>query len=79
MRTTIERIEAGRLLAQDDLRRLGLGPRRILRVVLETLDDEDEIAITAMNAQGKAFDYLANEPDLYSDSDLIERNEDFLR
>ncbi len=79
MRTTINRIEAGRLLPRSDLERLGLAPKRVLRVILETLDDEDEISLTAMNAQGKAFDHLADEPELYSDDDLIERNEDFVR
>ncbi|MBK3736793.1 hypothetical protein GAY29_27645 [Azospirillum brasilense] len=79
MRATIDRIEAGRLLPPDDLKRLGLSPRRVLRVVLETVDDEDDISITEMNAKGGAFNHLADEPDLYSDTDLIERNEDFVR
>ncbi|MFA6021741.1 MAG: hypothetical protein WC722_15875 [Rhodospirillales bacterium] len=79
MRTTINRIEAGKLLPQADLRRLGLAPKRVLRVILETLDDEDEISVSAMNARGKALDHLADEPEIYSDDDLIERNEDFVR
>lgn len=79
MRTTIDRIEAGRLLPQEDLRRLGLGPRRMVRVILETVDEDDEISVTEMNARGGAFAHLAEEPDLYSDSDLITRNEDFVR
>ena len=79
MRTTIDRIEAGRLLPQDDLRRLGLTPDRMLRVILETVDADDEISISEMNAEGGAFAHLADEPDLYADSDLIERNEDFIR
>ena len=79
MRTTIDRIEAGRLLPTEDLLRLGLAPRRMLRVILETVDDDDEISIMQMNAQGGAFAHLTAEPDLYSDTDLIERNEDFIR
>ncbi|HWK44237.1 MAG TPA: hypothetical protein VNT30_05940 [Stellaceae bacterium] len=80
MRTTIDRIEAGKLLPADELARLGLTPRRLLRVVLETVDTEDdEISITAMNAHGGAFAHLAEEPDLYSDADLVERNEVFGR
>jgi hypothetical protein len=79
MKTTIERIEAGRLLPKEDLTRLGLEPRRIVRVVLETVDDTDEITVTEMNVKGKAFDFLAAEPNLYTDTDLIERNEDFVR
>ncbi len=79
MKTTIERIEAGRLLPKKDLMRLGLEPRRIVRVVLETVGDTDEITVTEMNVKGKAFDSLAAEPNLYTDTDLIERNEDFVR
>jgi hypothetical protein len=80
MRTTIDCIEAGKILPPDHLSRLGLTPNRVLRVVLETVDAEDaEISITAMNAQGGAFAYLDDEPDLYSDADLIERNEAFGR
>jgi hypothetical protein len=46
--------------------------------VLETVDsDVDEISVTEMNANGGAFAYLVDEPDLYSDADLIERNADF--
>jgi hypothetical protein len=78
MRTTIDRIEAGKILPPDQLTRLGLGPRRLLRVVLETLDaDDEEISVTEMNARGGAFAYLADEPELYSDADLKERNASF--
>jgi len=78
MKATIERIEAGKILPPDQLARLGLGPRRLLRVVLETVDaDDEEVSITEMNAKGGAFDYLAEEPDLYSDADLREFNADF--
>jgi hypothetical protein len=80
MRTTIDRIEAGKILPPDTLTRLGLTPHRLLRVVLETVDTEDdEISITEMNALGGAFAHLDDEPDLYSDADLIERNEAFGR
>ncbi len=79
MKTTIERIEAGKILPKEDLRKLGLAPRRVVRVVLETVDNDDEITVTEMNAKGKAFDYLAAEPDLYTDTDLIEHNENFVR
>ena len=78
MKTTIERIEAGKILPPDQLTRLGLGPGRLLRVVLETVDsDDEEISVTDMNAKGGAFAHLAEEPDLYSDADLKERNADF--
>lgn len=35
--------------------------------------EADEPSITAMNAMGGAFDWLADYPDLYSDADLVER------
>ncbi|MCW2243844.1 hypothetical protein [Azospirillum canadense] len=73
MRATIDRIKAGRLLPPDDLKRLGLNPWRVVRVALETVGDEEDISITEMNARGGGFNYLADEPNLYSDSDLVER------
>jgi hypothetical protein len=80
MRSIIDRIEAGEILPPDELARLGLAPRRLLRVIPETVEAEDaEIGITAMNARGGAFAHLEDEPDLYSDADLIERNEAFTR
>lgn len=80
MRKTIERIEAGKLLPPSELSRLGLAPRQVLRVELTTVDDdESEISITEMNERGGAFVHLADEPDIYSDNDLIERNEAFVR
>ena len=78
MRTTIDRIEAGKILPPDQLARLGLVPSRVLRVVLETVDaEDDEIGVTEMNAKGGAFSHLADEPDLYGDADLVERNANF--
>ncbi|MBF0305674.1 MAG: hypothetical protein HQL41_08510 [Alphaproteobacteria bacterium] len=73
MKTMIDRIEVGRLLPRNQLRRLGLAPRRVVRVILETIDEDEEISATEMNAQGGAFAHLADEPDIYSDSDLVER------
>jgi hypothetical protein len=40
--------------------------------VVESIDT-DEPSLTTMNAMGGAFDWLAEEPELYSDADLIER------
>ncbi len=36
-------------------------------------DETEELCLTAINAAGGAFDWLADEPDLYSDADLVER------
>lgn len=77
MKAVIERIEAGKLLPGEQLDRLGLAPRRVVKVTLETVDDER--SITDMNAMGGAFDHLAADPDIYSDQDLIEGNEAFRR
>ena len=70
MRQVLSDIEAGKLT--DELKRRGIPPGQRLRVVIESLE-EDELPITAINAAGGAFDWLADEPDLYSDADLIER------
>lgn len=41
-------------------------------MIVESIEIE-EPSLTAINAAGGAFDWLADEPDLYSDADLIER------
>jgi len=56
----------------EELRRRGISPGQRLRVVVESID-KDEPSLTAINAAGGAFDWLADEPELYSDEDLIER------
>lgn len=70
MKQILNDIEAGRVT--DELRRRGIPARQRLRVVVESIETE-EPAITALNTAGGAFDWLAEEPELYSDADLIER------
>jgi hypothetical protein len=70
MRQVLDDIEAGKLT--EELAKRGIPARQRLRVVVESLD-QDSVPITAINAAGGAFDWLADEPDLYSDADLIER------
>jgi hypothetical protein len=70
MRQILNDVEAGKVT--DELRRRGIPSRQRLRVVVESIDT-DEPSLTTMNAMGAAFDWLAEEPDLYSDADLIER------
>jgi hypothetical protein len=70
VRQVLNDIEAGKVT--DELRRRGIPLRQRLRVVVESIDAE-EPSVTAMNAAGGAFDWLAEEPDLYSDADLVER------
>lgn len=35
--------------------------------------ESDDLPISAINASGGALDWLAEEPDLYSDAGLVER------
>jgi hypothetical protein len=70
MRQILDDIEAGKVTAE--LKRRGIPSKQRLRVVVESIGT-DEPSLTAMNAMGGAFDWLADEPDLYSDDDLIER------
>jgi hypothetical protein len=70
MRQILNDVEAGKVT--DELRRRGIPLRQRLRVVVESIDT-DEPSLTTMNAMGGAFDWLAEEPELYSDADLIER------
>jgi len=70
MRQVLNDVEAGKVT--DELRRRGIPSRQRLRVVVESIDT-DEPSLTTMNAMGGAFDWLAEEPELYSDADLIER------
>jgi hypothetical protein len=70
MRQILNDVEAGRVT--DELQRRGIPSRQRLRVVVESIDT-DEPSMTTINAAGGAFDWLAEEPDLYSDADLVER------
>ena len=58
--------------ASAELIRRGIKPQQVVRLVVD-LDEADELPITAINAAGGGFDWLADEPDLYSDADLVER------
>lgn len=70
MRQILNDVEAENVTAE--LKRRGIPPKQRLRVVVESISI-DEPSLTAINAMGGAFDWLADEPDLYSDADLIER------
>jgi hypothetical protein len=70
MRQVLSDVQAGKLT--EELRRRGIPPEQRLRVVIESLG-EDSLPITAINAAGGAFGWLGEEPDLYSDADLVER------
>jgi hypothetical protein len=70
MRQVLSDVQAGKLT--EELRRRGIPPEHRLRVVIESLG-EDSLPITAINAAGGAFGWLGDEPDLYTDVDLVER------
>ena len=70
MRKVLNDVEAGKLA--DELKRRGIKPSQRLCVIVESVESDD-LTITAVNASGVALDWLAEEPDLYSDADLVER------
>ena len=63
--------EAGQVSAE--LVRRGIAARTRVHVVVEVAaDDEDALPGAAIAAAGGSFDWLADEPDLYSDADLMQ-------
>ncbi len=70
MRQVLENVEAGKLT--EELARRGIPAGQRLRVTVESIES-DELPMTAINASGGAFDWLADEPKLYNDNDLRER------
>ena len=62
--------EAGQVSAE--LTRRGIAATARVHVLVEILDSV-ELGMAAPVQAGKAFDWLADEPELYSDADLAER------
>ena len=69
MRYVLEDVEAGKLT--EEIRRRGLSEHQRVRAVVETLND---LPLSRIAEQGGAFDFLADEPDLYGQSDIRRRN-----
>ncbi|HEY0834172.1 MAG TPA: hypothetical protein VGE72_09730 [Azospirillum sp.] len=67
MRQVLENIEAERVF--DEMKRRGIQPRQRVRVVFEPVEDED-LPLARMAEAGGAFDFLADEPDLYTEADI---------
>jgi len=67
MRHVIESIEAGKVSAE--LKRRGVPVKQLVRVIVDTLDGDLPLARIA--EEGRAFRYLADEPDLYSEADIL--------
>jgi hypothetical protein len=74
MRYVLENIEAGKLA--DEMKRRGIALRQRVRVVVETLNggELDDLPLARMAETGGAFDFLADEPDLYSEADVRSPN-----
>ena len=60
---------AGQLSAE--LTRRGIAADATVHVVVELLEDES-LPMAALAQAGQAHEWLADEPELYSDSDLVE-------
>src|SRR5207245_10601587 len=63
--------DAGRV--SEQLARLGISGGTRVRVVVEVIEQEMP-PMSALAQEGGAFEFLAEEPDIYTDDDLIERN-----
>lgn len=61
--------EAGQISAE--LTRRGIAAHARVHVVVE-LRDNGDLPMAAIAQTGRAFDWLAEEPDLYTDADLVE-------
>lgn len=70
MRTIALDAEAGQVSAE--LTRRGIPPATLVHVVVE-LPDREALPMAVLAQEGGAFDWLAEEPDLYSDVDLKQR------
>lgn len=62
--------EAGQVSAE--LARRGIAPYVRVHVLVEVVDVA--VPMAAMAQSGKGLDWLADEPELYSDTDLVERS-----
>ena len=63
--------EAGQVSAE--LARRGIAADTQVHVLVGVRDGEEEFSTAAIAQAGGAFDWLADEPELYSDADLIQR------
>lgn len=62
--------EAGQVSAELARRGIAAGTR--VHVLVEVMDGE-ELPMAALMQAGGAFDWLAGEPDLYTDDDLVKQ------
>ena len=71
MKQLLENIEAEHVYTA--MARHGIKPHQRVRVIFEPMED-DHLPIAQIARQGGAFDWLADEDDLYTLDDLKERN-----
>ena len=71
MKQVLDNIAAEQVFSE--MSRLGIEPHQRVRVAFEVIEEED-IPIARIAQDGGAFDWLADETDLYSFNDLKERN-----
>ncbi|MSO99782.1 MAG: hypothetical protein EXR07_01840 [Acetobacteraceae bacterium] len=62
--------EAGQI--SEELSRRGIPSSTRVHALVEIVDDP-QLPMGQIAQTGKSFDWLADEPDLYSDTDLVER------
>ncbi len=62
-------VEAGQV--STELLRRGIASHRRVHAVVD-LADEEALPMAALAQAGGAYDWLADEPELYSDADLVE-------
>ena len=72
MRYVLENIEAGDLAVE--MTRRGIALRQRIRVVVETLSGDADLPLARTAEEGRAFDFLADEPDLYGEADIRKPN-----
>ena len=65
MRYVLENVEAGKLT--EEIRRRSLSEHQKMRAVVETLNN---LLLARIAEQGGAFNFLADEPDLYGPRDI---------
>ena len=73
--TTVARTCLGEIVNRVKYQRkiIALGRNQKPEVYIIPIPDEVDLPITQINAESAAFDFLHDEPDLYSLSDLKER------
>jgi hypothetical protein len=73
MRTIALEAEAGQV--STELVRRGIAAGTRVHVLVEVVDQAENLPMASLAQAGGAFDWLSEEPDIYTDSDLVQRAE----